>query len=415
MRRLLGLAYLAALVAVMLLTWSAPQALANHVQCGDVITQDTMLDSDLIDCPDDGIVIGADNITLDLGGHTIDGIPGQSGTAVDNGAGYDGVRVEGGTFQQFGRALSLVDASDNIARNVVMSQTGGIEAYRIKRSRIERVVLETSGGIFISASEDTYLTDNVVSSGGNEGIALVWSDRNVVRRNSVTGGNPGIEVFGSHYNSVVENSVTGGGEGLRLDGATHNCIKRNWISDVSSYAMRIVAEGGGSNQNRIANNELINSQFGVLVAQSDNNLVEGNLLSDTDYAGLVIAFAHGNVLRRNLVRNSLLGGIAVDGRYVFGGPPSSDTRIDHNKLQANGLDGILIGEGVTKSILVGNDTFSNGDDGIDVEDPDTLLRKNKANRNADLGIEAVPGVIDGGGNRAFGNGNPLQCLNVACN
>ncbi len=30
-------------------------ALANHVQCGDVITQDTRLDSDLVDCPGDGI------------------------------------------------------------------------------------------------------------------------------------------------------------------------------------------------------------------------------------------------------------------------------------------------------------------------------------------------------------------------
>ncbi len=33
--------------------------------------------------------------------------------------------------------------------------------------------------------------------------------------------------------------------------------------------------------------------------------------------------------------------------------------------------------------------------------------------NADLGIEA-PDAIDGGGNRASGNGNPLQCVGVAC-
>jgi hypothetical protein len=35
-------------------------------------------------------------------------------------------------------------------------------------------------------------------------------------------------------------------------------------------------------------------------------------------------------------------------------------------------------------------------------------------RNADLGIEAVPGVTDGGGNRATGNGNPLQCVSITC-
>jgi len=27
----------------------------------------------------------------------------------------------------------------------------------------------------------------------------------------------------------------------------------------------------------------------------------------------------------------------------------------------------------------------------------------------------VSGITDGGGNRAFGNGNPLQCTNVFCN
>jgi hypothetical protein len=35
-------------------------------------------------------------------------------------------------------------------------------------------------------------------------------------------------------------------------------------------------------------------------------------------------------------------------------------------------------------------------------------------RNGDLGIEAVPGVIDGGGNHAHGNGNPGQCTNISC-
>ena len=29
-------------------------------------------------------------------------------------------------------------------------------------------------------------------------------------------------------------------------------------------------------------------------------------------------------------------------------------------------------------------------------------------------LEAVPGITTVGGNKAHGNGNPLQCLNVAC-
>jgi hypothetical protein len=42
------------------------------------------------------------------------------------------------------------------------------------------------------------------------------------------------------------------------------------------------------------------------------------------------------------------------------------------------------------------------------------LTGNRARRNHDLGIEAVFGVIDGGGNLASGNGDPLQCLSVTC-
>jgi hypothetical protein len=42
------------------------------------------------------------------------------------------------------------------------------------------------------------------------------------------------------------------------------------------------------------------------------------------------------------------------------------------------------------------------------------LESTTANDNGDLGIEAVAGVNDGGGNRASGNGNPAQCTGVAC-
>ncbi len=35
-------------------------------------------------------------------------------------------------------------------------------------------------------------------------------------------------------------------------------------------------------------------------------------------------------------------------------------------------------------------------------------------RNNDLGIEAVRGVADGGGNVARHNGDPRQCTNIVC-
>src|SRR5687768_14146307 len=97
-------AFLCVVVVALALPSSAS---ATHVQCGDVITQDTTLDSDLVDCPGDGVVIGASGITLDLAGHTIDGtVPGAGGHGVRN-AGADNVVVVNGRIQQFQFAVSV--------------------------------------------------------------------------------------------------------------------------------------------------------------------------------------------------------------------------------------------------------------------------------------------------------------------
>ncbi len=55
-----------------------------------------------------------------------------------------------------------------------------------------------------------------------------------------------------------------------------------------------------------------------------------------------------------------------------------------------------------------------GDDGIDVLSPLGTLARDLATGNVDLGIAAVPGVTDGGGNRATSHGNPARYTGIAC-
>ena len=66
------------------------------------------------------------------------------------------------------------------------------------------------------------------------------------------------------------------------------------------------------------------------------------------------------------------------------------------------------------TILRRNSASQSNDDGFDVEGSTTKVTKNSAVRNRDLGIEAVRGVIDGGGNIAHHNGDPRQCTHIAC-
>ena len=63
----------AALTVVVAVVAGASMAQTGGLSCGDTVTVDTTLDSDLIGCRSNGLVIGADNITLDLNGHTISG------------------------------------------------------------------------------------------------------------------------------------------------------------------------------------------------------------------------------------------------------------------------------------------------------------------------------------------------------
>src|SRR2546427_5645721 len=108
-----------ALSAAGFMALSAGQALASHVSCGATITTDTKLDSDLTNCSGDGIVIGADNISLNLDGHTIEGTGG--GTGIDDSAGRDGVTIENGSVEGFEQGIVLVGASDNRLRKLTVA------------------------------------------------------------------------------------------------------------------------------------------------------------------------------------------------------------------------------------------------------------------------------------------------------
>jgi hypothetical protein len=66
------------------------------------------------------------------------------------------------------------------------------------------------------------------------------------------------------------------------------------------------------------------------------------------------------------------------------------------------------------TLLKRNHAFGAKDDGLDANSPTTKLTGNEARHNGDLGIAAVRGVIDGGGNKASGNGDPRQCTHIVC-
>jgi hypothetical protein len=101
--------------------FSAP-AQANPpvtVSCGQTLTHSVKLANDLSNCPNNGLVVGADNVTVDLNGHTIDGDgDGFDSCATDCDAGVDNtgharITVKHGTIREFVEGVAVEGARAN--------------------------------------------------------------------------------------------------------------------------------------------------------------------------------------------------------------------------------------------------------------------------------------------------------------
>ena len=346
MRRILGLMLPAVLVAATLFALGGAPALASHVQCGDVIRQDTKLDSDLTDCAGDGLAIGAGDITLDLGGHLIDGLSGGAGI---HNPGWDGVVIRNGAIREFSDGIFL--------------DHGG------SRNEVHGVAISaTSTGIYLSAAES------------------------LVKDSSVSGPGTGIDVYGAD-SRVIGNNIDGNGTGIRSHAVSEQFsdISHNVIVNSAGTGILLV----DSDRNRLSENLIVNNGTrqplphgeGIQMFHTYNTVVEKNVVAGNGVGIKMALYSHGNRLRKNHISSN-----DGDGIWVFEG--THDNLIDHNVASRNGDDGI--------------------DFDFDGVDTSIELRHNRVDWNGDLGIEAEGDVIDGGGNRAFGNGNPLQCLNVRC-
>jgi parallel beta-helix repeat protein len=340
MKRICG--FLAVVVALLFLV--APgQAMATHVSCGQTITTDTKLDSDLIDCSGDGIVIGADDIALDLAGHTIDGI--NSAPSSSAGVGvlnrdYDRLRIERGTIREFATGMRL-------GSRTTLGEPPNVAADNVVRGL---TVSETATSVLLATAHDTVIEHNVLlgRTGVENAGRFDFADTVLIQNNDI--------------------SVTG----------SHNPPPPNPFFGPAAISM-----GRGSNAISVIGNRITLSG---------------------DAAGLYLSFSGPSLIGRNVITGAAYG-ISVS--------KGTRARIVKNRVSDSIVDGIRVND-LADAELVGNVMAENGDDGIEVDYAAPTLTRNTANDNGDLGIEASERTIDGGGNKASGNGNPLQCLNVFC-
>jgi copper-binding protein NosD len=214
---------LAAVGAVFALT-GAP-APAATLACGDKITQDTIVENDIV-CTDPaaiGLVIGADNITVRFRGHSITGAGalGQGSAGIATDVEHTGVMVRDAHIDGFDSGIAMSATNSDVRGNVFSNVDTGMSVFG-DGNFVYRNVMASAGTLGLDIfGNDVYLWGNWVTGKPAAGIA-VDGDNSLVVRNKVLGcsGFDGITISGySTFSKVAQNTVTGCDSGIAMVGA----------------------------------------------------------------------------------------------------------------------------------------------------------------------------------------------------
>ncbi len=176
--------------------------------CGQIVTEDVILTSDLECGPGDGLIVDADNVAINLNGYKISSAGETDST--DLPTGYDS-----------SSGILVTDAD-----NVVISGLGGIDGFDAgvkfvgsSGGKVTDVAFtNNNAGVVMSNAEDTEISRNTMT---NNGFAVVSGSSNqatIAFNSAVANDKQGIVLIGSDDNVIAANSLYGNGNnGIYVD------------------------------------------------------------------------------------------------------------------------------------------------------------------------------------------------------
>jgi parallel beta-helix repeat protein len=329
--RALGVFSAAALVlsGMMALGGSAQAA---TLACGDTVTTSVTLSNDLSCTNQNGLIIGASNITVNLGGHTITGSNTTNSTSNE----YVGILIEGvqnvtvqnGTVQKFDAGVAIVKGSKHTLTKLVVRRNINHSSLTGTNNKCNY-----GDGITVTGSDHNVITQNkAIDNGPFSGIALVGnSDNNIVSGNRV-------------FDQTVSNQIPDGpDEGTEPDNGPCGPFSETPTGQGRLHQdIGIRIEGPGADNNKVLNN-----------TSTDNQL---NGISIHGYVCGVAPFlpAPGKPNRGNLVQGNNVQ------RNGFAGP---DEKLDGIGILRQGPLGTVTC-GSDSNSIIGNTSVGNARSGI---------------------------------------------------
>lgn len=368
----------------------------REVGCGDTVTTDAVVTRDLV-CTGVALTIAADDVVLDLGGHTVSTngpTPEGKGIVIGAGRTLRNVTVQHGSVSRYPTGIAMTDVVDVTVANVAVSaglvDTGvwGIHGDHAVDVRLRGVTVNTFHPFDFQHGSSVSITGSIISGDQARGVARCGGDSSCV----IESGSLHVSVLGC-YDGVTE--ATSSAVSIRSD----DLSVVNLGSSCDTVTVRDsdvnLLEEMTAEQSYLSGN-VVTQERGIVFWESFD--VIGNTFSGGASSGLHV-MAGGGVVSGNTFTGNRGNGVLV--RPASDEAPVGPLEISGNRFEGNGI---------------GRDEWT-GLDGIRVESaaPGSVIRVtgNQTRYNARYGINAEPGlVVDGGGNRS--SGDPLGCRGVVC-
>ena len=351
------------------------------VHCGETLTTSVVLTTNL-DCTGTALTIGAPDLTVDLGSHTVTGAGGQGAVADLR---YPDLTVEHGTI----RGGLTVDPSfakvDQVTVDTALLTGRNIT---VENSTVTKVHFDSTNGSLINTT---------VGSGGatvGGGSAFVTDCR------FIDGGGLGFQGSGGGFAVVTNNTFVGGGLGFTQS-------DEEMVSGNTFTGSGIILKESASAV--IENNRITGAPSGIIVGDisTTNDVITGNTFTDDTFGVQVLeddlGFFAGTRITGNNFTDDDAAGIDIEANTST---TSANVTISKNTFTS---DGHRPGGAVDPH---GHPV----EDGVHIDVPaasDLLISDNNTRDDAAYGIYAQPGTVqDGGGNTS--RGDPRGCLGVQC-
>src|ERR671912_516761 len=169
------------------------QLLAISPSCGQVITQNVILTSNLNCADSDGLIVGASDIVIDLNGHTISGPDAESQEKTSSKVGV------------------MIPNMNNVEIKGIVSKDNQIGAFSTGASIVNvhlSILMNNQIGFAGHSTQQATIENNILYQNALAGITLVNSDNGVLALNSITESGNGLYVDNqSNNNNVNFNNV----------------------------------------------------------------------------------------------------------------------------------------------------------------------------------------------------------------